>query len=98
MFCYCRRFATAVCRSVETKRSSLEIDPGMPPLEVAPTSLRLALPTVQHELDSRLLEWRSAGTGLCSCRVRDVDGSCTKHLTVESYMVIYASNSYTYYY
>jgi len=27
-----------------------------------------------------------------------VDGSCTKHLTVESYMVIYASNSDTYYY
>ena len=54
--------------------------------------------TQQHELESRPLEWRSAGTGLCSCRVRGVDGSCTKHLTVESYMVIYASNSYTYYY
>jgi len=26
------------------------------------------------------------GTGLCSCRVRGVDGSCAKHLTVESYM------------
>ena len=38
------------------------------------------------------------GTGLCSCRVRGVVGSCTKHLTVESYMVIYDSNSYTYYY
>jgi len=37
-------------------------------------------------------------TGLCSCRVRGVDGSCAKHLTVESYMVIYARNSYTYYY
>ena len=37
-------------------------------------------------------------TGLCSCRVRGVDGSCAKHLTVESYMVIYAPNSYTYYY
>ena len=35
------------------------------------------------------------GTGLCSCRV-SVDGSCAKHLTVESYMVIYAPNSYTY--
>ena len=58
----------------------------------------LALCTQQHELESRPLEWRSAGTGLCSCRVRGVDGSCTKHLTVESYMVIYASNSYTYYY
>ena len=52
----------------------------------------------QHQLESRPLEWRSAGTGLCSCRVRGVDGSCTKHLIVESYMVIYASNSYTYYY
>jgi len=37
------------------------------------------------------------GTGLCSCRVRGVDGSCAKHLTVESYMVIYAPNSYTFY-
>ena len=39
---------------------------------------------------------RSAGTGRCSYRVRDVDGSCAKHLTVESYTVIYAPNSYTY--
>jgi len=38
------------------------------------------------------------GTSLCSYRVRGVDGSCAKHLTVESYMVIYAANSYTYYY
>jgi len=37
------------------------------------------------------------GTGLCSYRVRGVDGSCAKHLTVESYTVIYAANSYTYY-
>ena len=28
------------------------------------------------------------GTGLCSYRVRGVDGSCAKHLTVESYTVI----------
>ena len=27
-----------------------------------------------------------------------VDGSCAKHLTVESYSVIYAANSRTYYY
>ena len=33
----------------------------------------------------RMLEWRSAGTGLCSYRVRRVDGSCAEHLTVESY-------------
>ena len=33
------------------------------------------------------------GTGLCSYRVRGVDGSCAKHLTVESYMVIYVANS-----
>jgi len=38
------------------------------------------------------------GTGLCSCRVRGVVGSCAKHLTVESYIVMYAPNSYTYYY
>jgi len=27
-----------------------------------------------------------------------VDGSCAKHLTVESYTVVYAANSHTYYY
>jgi len=37
---------------------------------------------------------------VCSHRVIGVDGSCAKHLTVESYRptVIYAANSYTYYY
>jgi len=34
------------------------------------------------------LEWRSAGTGLCSYRIRGVDGSRAKHLTVESYTVV----------
>jgi len=29
-----------------------------------------------------------SGTGLCSYRVRGVDGSCAKHLTVESYTVV----------
>ena len=38
------------------------------------------------------------GTGLCSYRVRGVDGSGAEHLTVESYTVIYAANSHTYYY
>ena len=28
------------------------------------------------------------GTSLCSYRVRGVDGSCAKHLTVESYTVV----------
>jgi len=28
------------------------------------------------------------GTGLCCYRVRGVDGSCAKHLTVESYTVV----------
>jgi len=37
-------------------------------------------------------------TGPCSYRVVGVDGSCAKPLNVESYMVIYAANSYTYYY
>jgi len=27
-------------------------------------------------------------TGLCSYHVRGVDGSCAKHLTVESYLVV----------
>jgi len=30
--------------------------------------------------------------------VRGVDGSCAKHLAVESYTIIYAANSHTYYY
>ena len=43
------------------------------------------------------------GTGLCSNRVRGVDGSRAKHLTVESYTVIIcqqslSANSHTYYY
>ena len=43
---------------------------------------------LELELESRLLEWRSAGTGLCSYHVIDVDGSCAKHLTVECYTVV----------
>jgi len=34
------------------------------------------------------------GTGLCSCRVRGVDGSCAEHLTVESYTVVICQQSY----
>ena len=34
----------------------------------------------------------------CSYRVTGVDGSYAKHLTVESYMDIYAANSRTNYY
>jgi len=37
-------------------------------------------------------------TCLCSYRARGVDGSCAKQLTVESYTVVYAANSLTYYY
>ena len=51
--------------------------------------------TQQHELEGPYCCTSTGGTGLCSCRVRGVDGSCAKHLTVESYMVIYALNSYT---
>jgi len=36
--------------------------------------------------------------GSCSYRIRAVDGSPARHLTVESYTVIYATNSHTYYY
>ena len=35
---------------------------------------------------------------MCSYRVRGVDGSCAEQLTVESYTVIYAANSHSYYY
>ena len=38
------------------------------------------------------------GTGLCSYCVRGVDGSCAEHSTVESYTLIYAANSHTYFY
>jgi len=50
--------------------------------------------TTRIRIQTARLEF--GGTGLCSYRVRGVDGSCVKHLTVESYMVIYALNSYTY--
>jgi len=36
------------------------------------------------------------GTGLCSYRVRGVDSSCAKHLTVEYYTFVYAANSHTF--
>ena len=34
------------------------------------------------------------GTGLCSYRVRGVDGICAEHLTVESYTVFICQQSY----
>ena len=34
------------------------------------------------------------GTGLCTYRVRGVDGSCAEHLTVESYTVFICQQSY----
>ena len=34
------------------------------------------------------------GTGLCSYRVRGVDGSCAEHSTVESYTVFICQQSY----
>ena len=34
------------------------------------------------------------GTGLCSYRVRGVNGSCAEHFTVESYTVIICQQSY----
>ena len=35
-----------------------------------------------------------SGTGLCTYRVRGVDGSCAEHLTVESYTVFICQQSY----
>jgi len=48
---------------------------------------------IKHRITTQIREprppeWRSAGTGLCSYRVRGVGGSCAKHLTVESYTVV----------
>ena len=34
------------------------------------------------------------GTGLCSYRVRGVDGSCAEHSTVESYTIFICQQSY----
>ena len=46
------------------------------------------------ELIQVLRSQPAGGTGLCSYRVRGVDGSCTEHLTVESYMVFICKQSY----
>ena len=42
-----------------------------------------------------IIGWRVST--MCSYRDRGVDGSYARHLTVESYTVIYAANSHTYY-
>jgi len=41
---------------------------------------------------------RQKPSGLFPYRARGVYGSCAKHLTVESFTVIYAANSHTYHY
>ena len=48
----------------------------------------LQLKHIIRKLEPRPLEWHLAGTGLCSYRVRGVDGSCAKHLTMEFYTVV----------
>ena len=40
--------------------------------------------------DSHSAGWQKTDGEVVFCRVRGVDGSCAKHLTVESYMDIYA--------
>ena len=40
--------------------------------------------------DSHSAGWQKTDREVVFCRVRGVDGSCAKHLTVESYMDIYA--------
>jgi len=39
-------------------------------------------------LTTLLSNLRLAGTGRCSYRVRDVDGSCAKHLIIKFYTVV----------
>ena len=46
------------------------------------------------ELIQVLRSQPAGGTGLCSYRVRGVDGSCAEHLTVESYTIIISLQSY----
>ena len=49
--------------------------------------IRLLLPSLFLHFVPCLLR-KQSWTGLCSYRVRGVDGSCAKHLTVESYTVV----------
>ena len=51
-----------------------------------------------YHIMTRISTQAFGGTGLCSYRVRGVDGICAEHLTVESYMVAMATNIHTYYY
>ena len=68
--------------------------------DTAGSSLR-RLSSLQHRIYNLLARSWSLPAHrdpLCSYRVGGVDGSCAEHLTVESYTVIYAANSYTYCY
>ena len=49
--------------------------------------------TQQHEY-TQTAGLAFGGTGLCSYRVRGVDGSCAEHSTVESYTVFICQQSY----
>jgi len=87
--------------SKKTRRLVYAVYPRIPPQyttanETDKMQCRLvALLTIRICIQTAGLAF--GGTGLCSYRVRGVDdGSCAKHLTVES--VIYAANSHTYYY
>ena len=59
----------------------------------------MSLAQTQTQLTESLLMTMFAGlafggTGLCSYRVRGVDGSCAEHLTVESYTIIISLQSH----
>ena len=79
-----------------TSTASLQNLVSVSPVKVKFASFHLDHKTTRIRIQTAGLAF--GGTGLCSCRVRGVDVSCAKHLTVESYMVIYAPNSHTYYY
>jgi len=66
----------------------------LPPLNILDPPMQLAYWLYSVTLESRPLEWRSAGTGLCFYRVRGVDGICAEHLTVEFYTVFICQRSY----
>jgi len=67
-------------------------------LEVFLNDMRYINPRFTYLLTYILLCRGVHACGVCSYRVRGVDGSRAEHLTVESYTVFYAADSRNYYY
>jgi len=72
--------------------------PSLPPNQQRQSTEGVIERYNNHKITRIIVSRPFGSTGLCSYRVRGVDSSCAEHLTVESYTVIYAANSHTYYY